>query len=126
MKSKLVWLSAAVVVLGVIVWAWPSNRAVAQEQEQQEEQVWTGVVSDSICGLKWSEASEDAAADVKKCVSEKGAKYVLVSEGKVFQVEPQEKFADFPGQQVKVTGTEKDGTITASGVEAAEQGDSQD
>jgi hypothetical protein len=128
MKSKLVWLSAAVVVLGIVVWAWPSSRAAAQEEGQAEEQVWTGVVSDSMCGLKWSEPSEEAATDVKKCVSEKGAKYVLVSEGKLFQLEPQEKFAEFPGQKVKVSGTEKDGTITASSVEAAEQaeGDSED
>ncbi len=124
MKSKWVWLSAAVVALG-LVWALqPSSRAAAQPQE--DEQVWMGVVSDSVCGAKWSEPSEEAAEDVKKCVGEHGAKYVLVSEGHVYQVEPQERFADYPGQAVKVTGTEKDGTITASMVEVVEPPESED
>jgi hypothetical protein len=79
---------------------------------------WTGTVSDSNCGAKHATASEAAEKCVAKCV-EGGAKYVLVSEGKVFSVEPQDKFADFAGKSVKVTGTEKDGAITAESVEAA-------
>jgi hypothetical protein len=126
MKSKLALLGAVVVVLSVMIWAGSNSRTAAQPQAQEDEQVWTGVVSDSFCGLKWSEPSEEAAADVKKCVAEKSAKYVLVSEGKVYQLEPQEKFADFPGQAVKVTGLEKDGTITASLVEAVEKEEAED
>lgn len=80
---------------------------------------WTGVVSDEHCGAKHSKASEAAAGCVAKCVSG-GAKYVLVSEGKVYKVEPQDKFSSFAGKSVKVSGKEDSGTITAASVEAAE------
>jgi hypothetical protein len=77
---------------------------------------WSGTVSDSGCGLKHAKAGEDATKCVKTCVSEHNAKYVLVSKGKVYQLEPQDKFADHAGHHVKVTGEMKDGTITASDV----------
>jgi hypothetical protein len=43
-------------------------------------------------------------------------KYVLVSNGKVYQLEPQDKFADHAGHKVKVTGDMKGDTITAEDV----------
>ncbi|MBZ5543084.1 MAG: hypothetical protein LAO07_05315 [Acidobacteriia bacterium] len=79
---------------------------------------WTGTVSDSHCGAKHAEASDAAAACVAKCV-QGGAKYVLVSGGTVYQLDAQDKFADFAGKSVKVTGTVKDGAITVESVEAA-------
>ncbi len=79
---------------------------------------WTGTVSDSNCGVKHAAASAAAAKCVAKCVTG-GAKYVLVSKGKVYSVEPQEKFADFAGKSVKVTGTMSGDAITAETVEAA-------
>lgn len=77
-----------------------------------------GTVSDEHCGAKHATASDEAAGCVAKCVTG-GAKYVLVSGGKVFSVDPQDKFADFAGKSVKVTGTLKGTTITATAVEAA-------
>ncbi len=79
---------------------------------------WTGVVSDEHCAAKHSKASDEAAACVAKCVSG-GAKYVLVSHGKVYSVEPQDKFADFAGKEVTVAGTMKGTAITATSVEGA-------
>lgn len=79
---------------------------------------WTGTVSDSHCGDKHATASEGAEKCVAKCVAG-GAKYTLDSGGKVYSVEPQDKFAAFAGKSVKVTGTEKDGAITAESVDAA-------
>jgi hypothetical protein len=79
---------------------------------------WTGTVSDSHCGAKHAQASDAAAACVAKCV-EGGAKYVLVSGGKVYQLDTQDKFADFAGKSVKVTGTMKGDAITVESVEAA-------
>jgi hypothetical protein len=80
---------------------------------------WTGTVSDSMCGAKHATAGDDATACVKKCV-DGGAKYVLVSKGKVYQLEPQDKFADHAGHSVKVTGAMKGTTITATDVAMAE------
>ncbi len=82
-----------------------------------QDNSWTGVVSDSHCGTKHSTASDGAATCVAKCVSG-GSKYVLVSGEKVYQLDAQDKFADFAGKAVKVTGSEKDETITVSSVEA--------
>ncbi len=79
---------------------------------------WTGTVSDSNCGAKHAVAGEAAAKCVAGCIT-KGAKYVLVSKGKVYSVEPQEKFADFAGKSVKVSGTMEGDAITADSVEAA-------
>ena len=81
-------------------------------------QSWTGTVSDSNCGTKHSTPSAAAAKCVAACVT-KGAKYVLVSNGKVYSVMPQDKFADFAGQSVKVTGSMDGDTITADSVKAA-------
>ncbi|PYV17103.1 MAG: hypothetical protein DMG21_09415 [Acidobacteria bacterium] len=86
-----------------------------------ESQSWTGVVSDSMCGAKHSAASDDAAACVAKCVSG-GAKYALVVGDKVYQLSPQDKFKDFAGKSVKVTGAIDGETITAETVEAASGG----
>jgi hypothetical protein len=76
---------------------------------------FVGVVSDSNCGLKHSTPSKAAAECVKKCVG-MGAKYVLVYHGKVYNVDPQEKFDGMGGQRVKVSGSLSGDTITAENV----------
>ncbi len=105
MKKQAAWFIVAVL-------------AVACAVAASEEKSWTGVVSDSHCGAKHATASDAAAACVTKCVSG-GAKYVLVSEGKVYQLTPQEKFKGYAGKSVKVTGSEEKETITASEVQPA-------
>ncbi|MGH9438816.1 MAG: DUF5818 domain-containing protein [Terriglobia bacterium] len=79
--------------------------------------VFYGVVSDSNCGAKHSRASAAATECVKKCVAG-GASYVLVSRGTVYQVTPQDKFADFAGERVRVHGALSGTTITADSVTA--------
>ena len=76
-----------------------------------------GTVSDSNCGAKHAHPSTAAAQCVAKCVSG-GAQYVLVSHGKVYKLDPQDKFADYAGKAVKVTGSRKGDTITAESVSA--------
>ena len=75
----------------------------------------TGTVSDSHCGTKHS--APGATDCVASCVKG-GAKYVLVSEGKVYGMDAQDKAAAFAGKSVKVTG-DCDGTnITVKSIEA--------
>ena len=100
MLKRLMMLAATLLVFTGMGWA----------------QSWVGTVSDSMCGTKHAKASDEAAACVAKCVSG-GSKYVLVSRGKVFQLDPQDKFADFAGKSVKVTGALKADTISAESVE---------
>lgn len=104
MVKRTTMLFAAVLMLGCLSWA--------------SARTFVGTVSDSNCGAKHATASAAAEACVKKCV-EGGAKYVLVSHGKVYSVDPQEKFADFAGKSVKVTGTLKGTAITADTVAEA-------
>ncbi len=106
MTKKLGMLVVALVVSGCMAFAATS---------------WTGTVSDSNCGAKHAAAGEAAEKCVAKCVSG-GAKYVLVSKGKVYSVEPQDKFAEFAGKHVKVTGSMSGDAITAESVEAAAAG----
>ncbi len=104
MRKKLMMLVVMLLAFGCIAWA--------------ADKSWTGTVSDSNCGAKHAVASDEAAKCVAGCVS-KGAKYTLVSKGKVYQVDPQDKFADFAGKSVKVTGTMSGDAITATSVVAA-------
>jgi hypothetical protein len=48
-----------------------------------------------------------------------GGKYVLVSGGKLYQVEPQDKFKGLGGKAVTVKGRIEGDTITADSVEPA-------
>jgi hypothetical protein len=105
MIKKLVMFVSVLLVAGSMVWAAPDKS-------------WTGVVSESGCGLKHATASDEAASCVEGCVA-KGSKYVLVSDGKVYQVSPQDKFKGMGGKSVKVTGKMKGESITAAAVEPA-------
>jgi hypothetical protein len=105
MSKKLFMLGLTILVFCCMAWA--------------AEKSITGVVSDSHCGAKHSAASDEAAACIGKCVSN-GAQYVLVSNGKVYKVSPQDSFKDYAGKGVTVTGTVSKGTITASKVEASQ------
>ncbi len=79
---------------------------------------WTGTVSDSNCGTRHSQPSAAAATCVENCVHG-GASYVLVSQGRIYQLAPQDKFKDLGGTEVKVTGELKGGTIEAATVSKA-------
>ncbi len=73
----------------------------------------SGVVSDSMCGAKHSTPGN--AGCVEHCVSS-GASYVLVSEGRVYQLDGQDKFKGLGGKEVQVTGKIKGTTITVKSV----------
>jgi hypothetical protein len=76
---------------------------------------FTGTVSDSHCGVKHAAASDAAAECVEKCVTG-GASYVLVSKGKVYQLDAQDKFKGLGGKSVTVTGSAKGDSITVASV----------
>ncbi|MFZ0959248.1 MAG: hypothetical protein WAN60_23105 [Candidatus Sulfotelmatobacter sp.] len=84
--------------------------------------IFTGTVSDTMCGAKHAMPG-DAASCTRDCVG-KGSKYALVVGDKVYTLDTTDKAAlavldKQAGAQVKVTGTEKDNTITVSSVVAA-------
>jgi hypothetical protein len=107
MTKKLTMLAVAFFLVGCMSWA--------------AARTFVGTVSDEHCGAKHAKASDEAAQCVAKCV-QGGSKYALVSHGKIYKVDPQDKFADYAGKSVKVTGTLKGDTITAESVEPAGAG----
>ncbi|MGH9395657.1 MAG: hypothetical protein ACRD18_02230 [Terriglobia bacterium] len=106
MTKRLMMLVAALTIFGCLAFSATSM---------------VGVVSDSMCGLKHSHASKAAATCVASCV-QKGAKYVLVSHGKVYQVDPQSDFADYAGRMVRVHGTVTGDSIAVTSVTAVHMG----
>jgi len=102
MSKKLMMLAAVMLVFGCLSWG----------------KTITGVVSDSMCGAKHAKASDDAAACVKKC-EDGGAKLVVVSGGKVYTTEDQDKLKGFEGKEVKVSGTVKGDALTIASVAEA-------
>jgi hypothetical protein len=101
MMKKIMLVAFSLLVFGCLSWA--------------ADKSYSGIVSDSHCGAKHTTASADAASCIEKCVST-GAKYVLVSHGKVYQLDAQDKFQGMGGKQVKVTGTLNGDTLTVSSV----------
>ncbi len=97
--KKLALLAFAVLVFGSLSFA--GDKTV------------TGVVSDSHCGMKHATAGNEGC--VEHCVSG-GATYVLVSEGKVYQLDAQDKFKGLGGKNVNVKGKVNGDSITVKGV----------
>ena len=87
------------------------------------EQTWTGNISDSACGAKHEEAAEGQGKmpdrDCTVACVRGGSKYVLVSDGKVFQIANQDNkdLAAHAGHTVKLTGEMKDKAITVAKIE---------
>ena len=105
---------ALLLVLGAALAASPAFAAKAK--------TFTGTVSDAMCGAKHMMPG-DAASCTRDCVG-KGSKYALVVGDKVYILDTTDKAAlaaldKQAGAQVKITGTEKDNTITVTSVVAA-------
>jgi hypothetical protein len=89
------------------------------------EQTWTGKIADSACGAKHEEAAENEGVmpdrDCTQACIRGGSKYVLVVDGKVFQIANQDNkdLATHAGHAVKMTGELKGNAITASKIEMA-------
>ena len=103
-----------VVALAVVV------SVSASAQQKPGEQTWKGTISDSNCKEKHPAGEHDGKkmteADCTAVCVKKGAKYVFVSDGKVYQIANQDskQIAAHAGHAVELTGTMKADTITAS------------
>ena len=97
--KKVALLAFAVLVFGSLSFA--GNKTI------------TGVVSDSHCGAKHSTAGNVDC--VEHCVSG-GATYILVANGKVYQLDAQDKFKGLGGKEVTVTGKVKGDSIAVTSV----------
>jgi hypothetical protein len=90
---------------------------------QAKDNIFTGIVSDSMCGAKHEMPGDDASC-TRACVS-KGSKYALVVGAKVYTLDTSDKAAlatldKQAGAKATVTGSEQNGTITVKSVKAAQ------
>ena len=96
---------------------------IASALPRAAEQTWTGNISDSACGKKHEEAAEgNGVMPDRECTQacvRGGSKYVLVVDGKVFQIANQDSkdLATHAGHTVKLTGELKGSLITVSKIE---------
>ena len=107
--------------LGIILLTWVTSTPF---QDQRAQQVWSGRLSDSMCGASHSMKAADGKMTERECVFEcikALAKYVLVDDKQ--QVLPilNQDLGGFPlyaGRLVRITGELKDGAIVAAKIEA--------
>jgi hypothetical protein len=107
-----------IVALGVV-------GVVSASAQKPAEQTWKGKISDSMCKETHPAAEHDGKkmtdADCTAVCLKKGAKYVFVSGGKVYQLANQnsKQIASHAGHEVELTGAMKGETITASHLKMA-------
>jgi len=78
----------------------------------------TGWISDSYCGAKNANA---AGAQCARDCAAKGAKLILVADGKTYNLSDQKLALEHVGHEVAVTGTvDKDGNVTVAKIEAVD------
>jgi hypothetical protein len=101
--------------------------SVSVSAQKAPEQTWKGKISDSNCKDKHPggehEGKKMTDADCTGVCVKKGAKYVFVSDGKVYQIANQnsKQIASHAGQDVELTGSIKGDTITATELKAAKK-----
>jgi hypothetical protein len=88
------------------------------------QQVWTGRISDSVCGDSHQARAAAGSLTERECLFEcikALAKYVLVDDNKQIIPLANQDFSGLPlyaGRLVRITGALKDGAIVASRIEA--------
>ena len=94
--------------------------AAPASAQKPGEQTWKGKISDANCKEKHPagehEGKKMTDADCTSVCVKKGAKYVFVADGKVYQIANQnsKQIASHAGHDVELTGTMKGDVITAT------------
>lgn len=116
--KKLVYLGMTLVLAGSLGMASPKTAAKGAEKTAAKGKVFTGSISDKMCGAKhmMGGSAKDCTLECVKA----GSKFVLVdANGKVYDLSDQEKPKAFAGAKVKVMGSLKGDEIEVSSIEAA-------
>jgi hypothetical protein len=90
------------------------------------DKTWNGTISDSMCGMKHPAGEHGGTSGDAECTKgcvEKGAKYVFVSNGKVYKIANQdfEALKAHAGEKVALSGEMKGDEITVSKIEAGKK-----
>jgi hypothetical protein len=80
----------------------------------------TGILTDDMCTKKHMIAGKPSGECARECVKG-GAKYVIVSEGKVVELQgKRDKLDELAGKKIKVTGNLTGKTLAVASVELAQ------
>ena len=80
----------------------------------------TGILTDDMCTKKHMIPGKANADCVRDCIKH-GAKYAVVSDGKVVPISGDPaKLGEFAGKKVTLIGEVKDGTLAVRSIEAAQ------
>ncbi len=96
----------------------------ALSQDQQTQQVWSGRLSDSMCGASHQMRAATGKMSERECLFEcikALASYVLVDDKQQVILIANQDLGGFPlyaGRPVRITGRMKDGSIVATKIEA--------
>src|SRR5215831_10405052 len=96
----------------------------APSQDQRTQQVWSGRLSDSMCGASHQMKAAAGSMTERECLFEcikALAKYVLVDDKQQVLPIAMQDLGGFPlyaGRPVRITGEWRDGAIVATKVEA--------
>jgi hypothetical protein len=116
MRSHTLSVPSTLLLAGVFAALWAPVTPAA-------EQTWSGQISDSMCKAKHEEAAEGAGTMADRectlsCVKG-GSKFVLVADGKVYQIVNQDNkdLTTHAGHKVRMSGELKGESITVSKIE---------
>jgi hypothetical protein len=130
---KIACMKTAVLgIAGVGFAAWVNFAAGASFAAAQTPQshAWTGTITDTMCAQSHQSNIEHARENSGKtmtakectvgCVTRRGQKYVLVSNGKIYQIANQDYagLAGYAAETVKLTGSLAGDTIKVSQIAA--------
>jgi hypothetical protein len=105
MKAKLLVLTALVLAFSLSLFA--------------AQTTVTGILTDDMCTKKHMMSGRPNAVCVRECIKH-GAKYVIVSDGKVLQVTgKQEQFHELAGKKVTITGETEGKLFVVAAIESA-------
>lgn len=106
---------APVILVFLLGFACNLMPAAAAGQNPGQGQHWIGYITDTHCGThcQVTSAMKPDLKCVRLCVK-KGSKYGLWTGNKVYVLNPQTMAAQFAAQNVRVTGTMKNGVIDAT------------
>ena len=76
-----------------------------------------GYISDKYCAKDTAKVESEAHKNCAVSCVKKGSDVVLVSNGKVYQLDQQDKAKEFAGDKVKVTGSLSGDSISVTSIE---------
>ena len=89
--------------------------SIAKNSNNKVPQTIEGYIVDKPCSTK--KAMWDNEACVAKCLRDGAAAVLVTEEGKVYELDQQDKAKAFPGKKVKVSGSVSGDSISVTSIE---------